>query len=1098
MVVMPAWEAQQMRMDLARATLREAEFEQSQRELQTLCVPAVAVVSSDPADCQRPSLYTFTPPQRTALGERAPSSASRGQETIEDGAVVVASPQPLQPPQASWKEAHEALRAEIANEFEALRKGREEQQRESVRLLTEFEVELTTALEARAKEADGVLERKLIDAGEGMSRRLVTFEEAVNDDRARLIGLEGHAQGRLTELEAVVQAEKTRSMEQGQTFGEALHSAKEQLASLRPRVNQLQEDSNETKEQLVSWKQRMQQLQEDREDVKEQLASVRQRFSTLMVEGAGTATSASTEAEWRRLGREMENRMQRFDDSLGARLRESEARLRTDVAEEVAALRQRVQPLLDASVTAAAGGFSSTSGSVPPELERRLQRLDEALGTKICETEGRLLSQQRALEDQQRALELQAHELQRHVGDTEHRLHGEVRSFEARATGERFEERLEEFRRSYEFEISTVRERMEGVEMRCVEESRELLRRGLEEAEARSLGATEAGVAAQLDAFRAEVQAWPYARQQSLALGDVDRQLAQSEDERRLLSEQLDALADRQRRQQHLLEDLLSAAARRPSGHIEGSAGAGAASAGPLPANTETTDAIGRRMEVFSTRLAAIEDRLPGSAGGSSSQANLELTEALGKRFDALSTRVASVEDRVAGSTGSTQASAEVTEAIGKRLEAVSTRLASLEDRNPGAGGSNTLVNADLTEAVSRRFESLSVRLASVEERAADQALNHSVNSSFIARLVAVEERLGAVTLAASRRSGGELGQGAFPEARGGVNNSYVVSAAVDLAERCSGRLDLLSARVASIEDRVAALGPGNAGAEVQEALRAWPSKLETLAAKVDSGSEELRTELVRELHAGLRRVEDESVKHRAEIEAVLTRNVDSNLLERQALADEMSAHMARTRGAEQAASVAESKVAQVAEEARTLRHLASIAEMAHARSAAVEEAAQASIAASKAPQDEERELAAMIRLETCVEAAEARQNVAISEVSMRLENELRRVRAQASENVASMHGDISGVSLRLESELRRVSAQASEDAASMHGDDVVPPWLPAVRSLERELKVLLAAQAEDSAAAFRSMALMVEESVLRGDTTASIMRPEDASSILR
>merc|ERR1712157_575569 len=127
----------------------------------------------------------------------------------------------------------------------------------------------------------------------------------------------------------------------------------------------------------------------------------------------------------------------------------------------------------------------------------------------------------------------------------------------------------------------------------------------------------------------------------------------------------------------------------------------------------------------------------------------------------------------------------------------------------------------------------------------------------------------------------------------------------------------------------------------------------------------------------------------------------------------------------------------------------------------------------------ESRELAAMVRLEARLEGAEARQILAFSELSERLEEELR---FDAQRSSASLQ-----VERAADVELRRPSTHQPALRTETMSDciDQQAPWHAPLRNLECHLKALLAAQAEDSAAAMRSMALMVEQSVLRSDITS-------------
>merc|ERR1719247_643985 len=744
MVVMPAWEAQQMREELARAAQREAEYQRSQHTiLRSVCGSDIAIGHSV-ASCSNGTSLEMT----SAAASQAP--CPQAQQNVhssvsaatQDTAGNAGQADSLQSLEDKWREAHSSLHTELTQEISRLREAYEGEESKAARLLRDFEVEFTAALEARATEADRLVEAKLIEAGEGMQRRVKAFEELASDDRSRFAVLEGDTKRRFADLEATLQAERARTVEQLQTFGETMQLSKDNVAALRQRINQLQDESSETKDHLASFRQRVQQLQEDREDAKEQLASLRQRFQQVQEDredikeqiasirqrytsiAQGSASPASAETEMRRLFTDMDSRLQRLDDSLTTRLQESETRLHVNSAEEVAALRHKVQTLLDSSPGVSTGSSNSTT---PAEIERRLQRLEEGWSSRILDSEGRLVTQQRALEGQ-------LCELRHHIGDTETRLQSALRTLEVHTDTRSLEDRLEELHHSCQFEIRAVRDLLEGTELRCSEKMREILQQGLDEAEARSLGATEASVAGQLDAFRAElrVDTWKYTGHHDrhyASLDEVDRQLSQSEEERRLLSEQLQSLTDRQKRQQHLLEDLLSAAARRSSPLGESSS-SGAVGFPTMPA-TEIPEAVARRLDSLGVRVASIEDHVAHQAQTAVTTTSVSARVAtLEEHFQdqsnaattiaTLSTRILDIEERIAASAGSQfesskkhdsasiAAATELAEQCDGRLDALSKQMASIEDRVI------TVARAETHELV-REFEttSLSTRIQS-------------------------------------------------------------------------------------------------------------------------------------------------------------------------------------------------------------------------------------------------------------------------------------------------------------------------------------------------------------------------------------------------
>jgi hypothetical protein len=231
----------------------------------------------------------------------------------------------------------------------------------------------------------------------------------------------------------------------------------------------------------------------------------------------------------------------------------------------------------------------------------------------------------------------------------------------------------------------------------------------------------------------------------------------------------------------------------------------------------------------------------------------------------------------------------------------------------------------------------------------------------------------------------------------------------------------------------------------------------------------------VEDLKTALLKAQEENGKQRAEVEAVVVRTAESVSAERKLQAEELATQASRVSGAEQTAAVAESMAAVAVEQARGMRQLVEKAEQSYSKSVAALELDRAKSQARS--ESESREFAAMVRLEARLEGAEARQILAFTELSERLEEDLKRDAHRYSNSLATD-------SFAADVDLRRSPAYRCNATAS--SNDEQAPWCKALRNLELHLKALLAAQAEDSAEALRSMAQMVEEqSVLRGDTTS-------------
>jgi len=157
-----------------------------------------------------------------------------------------------------WHSAFSTLRAEVSRELGVVRSGEEEQRRNAMKMFTDFELELTEALEARAKETDSLLERRLIEAGEALQRRLAEFETAASADRARISGFESEIRRKLAEMEAASNADRERIAETSQSSREALQKMKDQLATFQCWFQQTQTGLTELQDNLAELRQRFQ------------------------------------------------------------------------------------------------------------------------------------------------------------------------------------------------------------------------------------------------------------------------------------------------------------------------------------------------------------------------------------------------------------------------------------------------------------------------------------------------------------------------------------------------------------------------------------------------------------------------------------------------------------------------------------------------------------------------------------------------------------------------------------------------------------------------------------------------------------------------
>lgn len=226
---------------------------------------------------------------------------------------------------SSWRESHAALSAECAQliqEVAALRGSDDERAKRANQSLTDFEVELTTALEARAKETDGLLERRLMEAGDGLMRRLAEFESAIREESARSSGVEGDVLKRIEQVEATLGVDQARASEAPMAMQEAMgfiESARGQLTEVGQQIRELQRESGATHGQLCDMLQQMQRLQQNEGEVQRQLASMSRQMQQPHPCQARVDTASSPLPL-----AEAERRFQMLDDAFSSRLRETE------------------------------------------------------------------------------------------------------------------------------------------------------------------------------------------------------------------------------------------------------------------------------------------------------------------------------------------------------------------------------------------------------------------------------------------------------------------------------------------------------------------------------------------------------------------------------------------------------------------------------------------------------------------------------------------------------------------------------------------------------------------------------------------------------
>lgn len=151
----------------------------------------------------------------------------------------------------AWHENCSALRSEFFHEFSCLRKDHEQQKQSSLKLLTDFEIELTEALEERSRETDRLLESRLAETGSDLQQRLSDLEVPVKSSALQEL-VRGpqvdDLQRRISDIESAAQCDRERLAETGKSCGEALRVMKDQLKTVRKQLHQLQESSSKLSE----------------------------------------------------------------------------------------------------------------------------------------------------------------------------------------------------------------------------------------------------------------------------------------------------------------------------------------------------------------------------------------------------------------------------------------------------------------------------------------------------------------------------------------------------------------------------------------------------------------------------------------------------------------------------------------------------------------------------------------------------------------------------------------------------------------------------------------------------------------------------------
>lgn len=253
-------------------------------------------------------------------------------------------------PEVSLREVEVRLASQLSELQEA-------QRTELTKFLADFEAELLTILEIRAREADARLEQRLIEAASQLERRQSHFEAAFKESESSHHGLGGLVEQHLAELTATVASDRARAAEGSQSCTDALQIVKEQLNGLRQRMQHVEEESRGLKEQVSSCRLGLQSLHDDWSEGRDQLGGLHRRIAELQDDRA--AGAADTEL-----------RVRRSEESLLARLREAESRM-----------------------------LSSAEG------ERSFKRLGETLAIRLSEAEQGLLRAQGELEGLRRSME---------------------------------------------------------------------------------------------------------------------------------------------------------------------------------------------------------------------------------------------------------------------------------------------------------------------------------------------------------------------------------------------------------------------------------------------------------------------------------------------------------------------------------------------------------------------------------------------------------------------------------------------------------------------------------------------------------------------
>lgn len=150
--------------------------------------------------------------------------------------------------------------------------------------MSEFQFELTTALEQHLSDAERLLDTRVREVRAELLQQLTSVEAATAENRTSISKLAIKMQERLEQMESSVSDECLHLKESSSTCVEALEEVRSQSESFQKKLQLFEEETLFSKEQLQSCRLRTQQLQDHRDEFQMEICLIKQRLQLLQEE----------------------------------------------------------------------------------------------------------------------------------------------------------------------------------------------------------------------------------------------------------------------------------------------------------------------------------------------------------------------------------------------------------------------------------------------------------------------------------------------------------------------------------------------------------------------------------------------------------------------------------------------------------------------------------------------------------------------------------------------------------------------------------------------------------------------------------------------